>query len=171
MIAWVDRLLCSWAESARLGGADLAGLGYPSGSGHVVVAELSRARRSGLDKRTASVLRAGLSGGVTAHGVASRPSKVVNRAPMRGDVDKLDRFILTRLSDADRRLLDVFYVDNFHTVAEKAGVLGCAQSVMYDRVNALHVSIERFFRPAAHLRDEAALSAAQLSRLVAALSV
>ena len=170
MIAWVGRLLVSWAECVRLGESDVAGIGYPSGSGPAVVAELSRARRSGADKRTAAVLRAGLSAGVTAHAVASRPSRVVNRAPMIGDVEKLDRFISAELSDADRQLLEVFYVDVFHSADEKAGVLGCAQCVMYRRMNELHVMIDKYFRPTAAVRDEAALSSAQLTRLLAELS-
>jgi hypothetical protein len=170
MIAWVGRLLDSWAECVRLGESDIAGIGYPSGSGPAVVAELSRARRSGADKRTAVVLRASLSGGVTAHAVASRPSKVVNKAPMLGDVERLDRFISAELSECDRRVLDVFYVDVFHTAEEKAGALGCAQCVMYRRVNELHVVIDRYFRPAAAVREEAALSSAELSRLFDAIS-
>lgn len=170
MIAWVGRLLNAWAECVRLGESDVAGIGYPSGSGPAVVAELSRARRSGADKRTAAVLRAGLSAGVTAHAVASRPSRVFNRAPMLGDVERLDRFISAELSEADRTLLEVFYVDVFHSADEKAGLLGCAQCVMYRRVNELHVMIDKYFRPAAAVRDEAALSSMELDRLMAALS-
>lgn len=170
MIAWVDRLLVSWAECVRLGGGDLAGLGYPSGSGPAVVAELSRVRRSGADKRTAAVLRAGLSAGATAHGVATRSSRVANRAPMRGDVDKLDRFVAGHLDDAERRLLEVFYVDDFHTRAEKAGMLGCAVCVMYRRVDGLHLAIDRYFRPNAVLREEARLNAVELERLMVVLS-
>lgn len=171
MIAWVDRLLVSWADCVRLGGSDLAGLGYPSGSGPVAVAELTKVRRSGADKRTASVLRAGLSAGVSAHGVATRASRVANRAPMRGDVEKLDRFISVELSDADRRLLEVFYVDVFHTAEEKAGSLKCSRSGMFARVGELHLMIDKFFRPMAAVRDEAALSAVELDRLMVALSV
>ncbi|POP53079.1 hypothetical protein [Zhongshania marina] len=170
MIAWVGRLLDSWAECVRLGESDVAGIGYPSGSGPVVVAELSRARRSGADKRTAAVLRAGLSAGVTAHAVASRPSRVVNRAPMLGDVERLDRFISAELSEAERTLLEVFYVDVFHTADEKAGRLGCSRSGMFAKISELHVVIDRFFRPSAAVRDEAALSSAELDRLLAALS-
>jgi hypothetical protein len=170
MIAWVGRLLDAWAECVRLGESDVAGIGYPSGSGPAVVAELSRARRSGADKRTAAVLRAGLSAGVTAHAVASRPSRVVNRAPMLGDVERLDRFISAELSEADRTLLEVFYVDVFHSADEKAGALGCSRSGMFAKVADLHVVIDRYFRPAAAVRDEAALSSMQLDRLMAALS-
>ena len=170
MITWVDRLLVRWAECVRLGDSDLAGLGYPSGSGPVVVAELSRARRSGADKRSAVVLRAGLSAGVTAHGVATRASRVANRAPMRGDVEKLDRYISAQLSEADKRLLEVFYVDVFHTAEEKAGELACAVCVMYRRVDGLHSVIDRFFRPSAALREESSLNAAQIERLLVALS-
>jgi hypothetical protein len=170
MIAWVDRLLESWAECVRLGESDIAGIGYPSGSGPPVVVELSKARRSGADKRTAAVLRASLSGGLTAHAVASRPSKVVNKAPMLGDIETLDRFISAEFKNADRRLLDVFYVDIFHTANEKAGALGCARAVMYRRVSELHVLIDRFFRPSAAVREQAALSSDQLSRLIDGLS-
>lgn len=170
MIAWVDRLLVRWAECVRLGDSDLAGLGYPSGSGPVAVAELSRARRSGADKRSAVVLRAGLSAGVSAHGVATRASRVANRAPMRGDVEKLDRYISAQLSDADKRLLEVFYVDVFHTAEEKGGILGCSRSGLFARVGELHEVIDRFFRPTAAAYDDAALNAAQLERLLVALS-
>jgi len=170
MIAWIDRLLGQWAECVRLGDTDLAGLGYPSGSGPVAVAELSRARRSGADKRTAVVLRAGLSAGATAHGVATRASRVANRAPMRGDIERLDRFMSAQLSEADKRLLEVFYVDVFHTAAEKAGVLGFAVCVMYRRLDELHLVIDRYFRPNAVLREDARLNALELQRLMLALS-
>ena len=159
MIAWIDRLLVRWAEAYRLGGCDLAGLGYPSGSAQVVVMEPSRARRRGNDRKRAAVLRAGLSGGVTAHGVATRPGKGVSKVVMPADVQRLDQVICADLGADWRRLLEVVYVDNYHSPEEKAGLLGVSLATMYRRLDVVHERLERLLRPSAELSVDAELAA------------
>ena len=159
MIAWIDRLLVRWAEAYRLGGCDLAGLGYPSGSAQVVVMAPSRARRRGNDRKRAAVLRAGLSGGVTAHGVATRPGKGVSKVVMPADVQRLDQVICAELGADWRRLLEVVYVDDYHSADEKAGSLKISVRTMWRRLDVVHERLERLLRPAAPLSVDAELAA------------
>lgn len=172
MIDWVERVLVRWADQCRLSSPDLAGLGYPRGASSIVLAEPSRAKRR-VDKnnpRPAGVLRAGLSGGVMAHGVATRSSGGCRAGTMPADLERLDRFVIAELGSDEQRLLEVRYVDNFHTVAEKAGVLGVSVSTMYKRLDALHVRIDNWFRPGAAARVKAAAVDREIASLMAAVS-
>lgn len=141
MIYRVERLLEEWAKCTRLEPVDAAGLGYPKGMGAMVLTRPSRARRVYRgDKVVAGVLRHSIGGGLTASGVASRPSKAARRN-MSVEVERLDAAV-HQLPVADQRLLEVYYTQPL-PVPEKAGLLRLSVSTLTRRLGQLHVALDR----------------------------
>lgn len=170
MIPWVQGLLERWAAEMRAEAAVALGLASsPSWVGGAALGRYTRARRR-PDGRRASVLRASLGGGLTASGVSSGRGGP-RQAVLRGDVDRLDRFVGGLPAD-DQALLAVMYVEGAHlTEAEKAGRLGVSVPTLWRRLDRVHVSIDRHFRPAAYGEAVDAGYDDETDRLISALLV
>ena len=168
MIKWIDRLLVSWAEHQRVGAG---GFGFASVGGmqSLALSNPSRVRRrlSRQERRALEIRQAGLSGGCTAHAVATRRQGGAPSVVMRGDVERVDRFITSSLSRRAQRVLFMFYVEQTLTMCERLTRLEMSESRMYELLDEVHIEIDRHLRPAAHAEREMDRLSEQVERLLA----
>jgi hypothetical protein len=163
----IVNLLHEWAKCCRLEPVDIAGLGYPSGMGHTVPTDPTRAPRrrpeGESDSRYLGTLSASIGGGVTAGGTASKPSKAPRRN-MSSTIEILDRLINHDLEPSQRHLVELCYVYGPVTEQEQAGELGISVRTLRARLDRVHWMLDGwlFGQSAQHQLAESAATLEEL---------